>query len=46
MLHDCELVAVCQTAEEADASGREAAESGNYVGFLIGKQQLRYSDAA
>ena len=45
-LHDGELVAVCETTEDADARGLEAAESGDYVVFLIGKQRLRYSDAA
>lgn len=46
VLHDSELVGVCETTEEADAKGWEVAESGNYVVFLIGKQRLRYSDAA
>ena len=46
VLHDCEVVAVCETAEEADERGAEAAENGDYVVFLIGKQRLRCSDAA
>ena len=45
LLHDGDLVAVCETTEEADARGLEAAES-DYVVFLIGKQRLRHSDAA
>ncbi|MYA40597.1 MAG: hypothetical protein F4Z31_02405 [Gemmatimonadetes bacterium] len=45
VLHDCELVAVCATAEEADERGA-VAESGDYVVFLIGKQRLRYADVA
>ena len=46
VLHDSELLAVCETTEEADAKGLGAVESGDYVIFLIGQQRLQYSDAA
>ena len=45
VLHDGELVGVCETTEEADVMGVGAAESGDYVVFMIGRQRLRYSDA-
>ena len=44
VLHDSEMVGVCETIAKADAMGAEVAESGDCVVFLIGKQRLRYSD--
>ena len=44
VLHDSCLVGVCETVEEADTMGANAAESGDYVVFKIGRQRLRYAD--
>ena len=46
VFHDGQLVGVYETVEDAEAKGATAAESREYAIFRIGKEPLRYSDAA